>query len=186
MRNANFLFSLNRFALSSSVIVLWPVERRFDGITCLLVDHLIVLLIRSLCYYLLRSLLCVTGLLIPTIRILTRRWSITSARLEPHLLLLYLIHLTCVIFGIVGFHVDAVISLTAVCALLSWHRVVSSMGLDDVATSILILRNRPMRISLPLFIYFLCHFISGEGLTHSIFKLVLTLIRVNCYLTTLW
>lgn len=113
---AYFLFGLDGFALSSSVIVLWPIERRFDGITGLLVDHLLivwllilpVLLVLSLCYYLLGSLL------IPAIWILTCRWSITSARLEPHLLLLYLIHLTSIIFRIVSFHIDAVVSLTAI------------------------------------------------------------------------
>jgi hypothetical protein len=39
---AYFLFGLDGFALSSSVIVLWPIERRFDGITGLLVDHLLI------------------------------------------------------------------------------------------------------------------------------------------------
>ena len=57
------------------------------------------------------------------------------------------------------------------------------MGLGSCG--ILILVHRPMRISLPLLINFLCHFVSGKRLAHSIF-IVLTLIRINCYLSTLW
>ena len=62
----NFLLGLNCFALSSSLIVLGPVERGLDGITRILIDHLIlVLLVLSMRNYFLRSLL------ISTIRILT-------------------------------------------------------------------------------------------------------------------
>lgn len=39
---AYFLFGLDGFALGSRVIVLWPIERGFDGITGLLVDHLLI------------------------------------------------------------------------------------------------------------------------------------------------
>ena len=114
-----FLFGLNCFALGTSrLVVLWPVESGFDGIACLLVYDLLVILllilpvlfILALRYYLLRSLLVIS-----TVGILTSGGAVASSRLESHLLLLYLIHLTGVIFREVGLRVDAVISLAAIC-----------------------------------------------------------------------